>query len=92
MCVVNKGYLRTDEKLEDLSDEREKELHGLEMRDRFLTAVVNKGMVPEGQDTHSMSKVEQDKLIREFQGITNHQLVRKKTLRNRESLDLKAVA
>jgi len=63
-CAIAKGYLRADEKLEDLTEERKKELRGMEMRDRRLTAVINKGMVPPGQDIHSMTKVEQDMLLK----------------------------
>jgi len=63
-CAISKGYLRVDEKLEDLTEERKKELRGVEMRDRRLTAVINKGMVPPGQDIHSMTKAEQDTLLK----------------------------
>ena len=62
-CAISKGYLRADEKLEDLTEERKKELRGVEMRDRRLTVVINKGMVPPGQDIHSMTKAEQDTLL-----------------------------
>ena len=65
-CAVAKGYLRADEILEDLTEERkpEKELRNMEMRDRRLTVVINKDMVFPGQDIHSMTKAEQDKLLK----------------------------
>jgi len=59
-----KEYLRADEKIEDLTEEREKELRGMEQRDRRLMAVVKKGMVFAGQDIHIMTKAKQDKLIK----------------------------
>jgi len=52
MCAVMKGYLRADKRLEDLTEERQKKLNGMEMRDRKLTAVINKGMVSPTQDIH----------------------------------------
>jgi len=64
MCVVNKGYLHAHEKNQDLSDEHKKTLRRRELRDRKLETVVNKGLVLDGQDVYSMTKTEQEKLMK----------------------------
>ena len=47
-----------------MSDEPKKVLHSQELRDRKLETVVNKGLVLDGQDVYSMTKTEQEKLMK----------------------------